>query len=145
MARVLVVDDEPVQVDTIRYNFRREGYDIQVANDGNEALKLAQAASPDLVVLDLMLPGLDGLEVCRQRLRSARPTDESRLVRRRLKCHPERSERPPMPDRLRREVARRTRMTGESPEPLSRPRGRGTSGTPAGETLTEALPGTART
>ena len=66
MTRVLVVDDEPVLVDTIRYNLRREGYDVQVANDGNEALKLAQAGSPDLVVLDLMLPGLDGLEVCRQ-------------------------------------------------------------------------------
>ena len=66
MTRVLVVDDEPVLVDTIRYNLRREGYDVQVATDGNEALKLAQAASPDLVVLDLMLPGIDGLEVCRQ-------------------------------------------------------------------------------
>jgi len=66
MTRVLVVDDEPVLVDTIRYNLRREGYDVQVANDGNEAIKLAQSASPDLVVLDLMLPGLDGLEVCRQ-------------------------------------------------------------------------------
>src|SRR3712207_3118077 len=66
MTRVLVVDDEPVLVDTIRYNLRREGYEVQVANDGNEALKLAQVASPDLVVLDLMLPGIDGLEVCRQ-------------------------------------------------------------------------------
>jgi DNA-binding response OmpR family regulator len=66
MTRVLVVDDEPVLVDTIRYNLRREGYEVQVASDGNEALKLAQAASPDLVVLDLMLPGIDGLEVCRQ-------------------------------------------------------------------------------
>ena len=53
-------------VDTIRYNLRREGYDVQVAVEGNEALRLARASSPDLVVLDLMLPGLDGLEVCRQ-------------------------------------------------------------------------------
>jgi DNA-binding response OmpR family regulator len=66
MARVLVVDDEATLVDTIRYNLRREGYDVQVASDGNEALKLARASSPDLVVLDLMLPGIDGLEVCRQ-------------------------------------------------------------------------------
>lgn len=66
MARVLVVDDEATLVDTIRYNLRREGYDVQVASEGNEALKLARASSPDLVVLDLMLPGLDGLEVCRQ-------------------------------------------------------------------------------
>ena len=66
MARVLVVDDEATLVDTIRYNLRREGYDVHVAGDGNEALKLARASAPDLVVLDLMLPGLDGLEVCRQ-------------------------------------------------------------------------------
>ena len=66
MARVLVVDDEPVLADTIRYNLRREGYEVQVAGDGQEALRIAQAAAPDLVVLDLMLPRLDGLEVCRQ-------------------------------------------------------------------------------
>jgi DNA-binding response OmpR family regulator len=66
MARVLVVDDEATLVDTIRYNLRREGYEVQVAGEGNEAIRLARATSPDLVVLDLMLPGLDGLEVCRQ-------------------------------------------------------------------------------
>ena len=66
MARVLVVDDEATLVDTIRYNLRRDGYDVHVAGDGNEALRLARASTPDLVVLDLMLPGLDGLEVCRQ-------------------------------------------------------------------------------
>jgi len=66
MARVLVVDDEATLVDTIRYNLRREGYDVQAAHDGNEALRLAKATTPDLVLLDLMLPGLDGLEVCRQ-------------------------------------------------------------------------------
>ena len=66
MARVLVVDDEATLADTIRYNLRRDGYDVHVAGDGNEALKLARASTPDLVVLDLMLPGLDGLEVCRQ-------------------------------------------------------------------------------
>ena len=66
MAQVLVVDDEATLVDTIRYNLRREGYEVQVAGEGNEAIRLARAAAPDLVVLDLMLPGLDGLEVCRQ-------------------------------------------------------------------------------
>ena len=66
MARVLVVDDEATLVDTIRYNLRREGYEVQVAGEGHEAIRLARASSPDLVVLDLMLPGLDGLEVCRQ-------------------------------------------------------------------------------
>ncbi len=66
MARVLVVDDEPVLVDTIRYNLRRDGYEVHVAADGPEALRIAQASTPDLIVLDLMLPGLDGLEVCRE-------------------------------------------------------------------------------
>ena len=66
MPRVLVVDDEPVLVDTIRYKLRREGYEVHVARDGLEALRLAQASAPEIVVLDLMLPGLDGLEVCRQ-------------------------------------------------------------------------------
>jgi DNA-binding response OmpR family regulator len=66
MARVLVVDDEATLTDTIRYNLRREGYEVHVAGEGNEALRLARASAPDLVVLDLMLPGLDGLEVCRQ-------------------------------------------------------------------------------
>jgi DNA-binding response OmpR family regulator len=66
MARVLVVDDEQVLADTIRYNLRREGYEVHIAGDGQEALRIAQATEPDVVVLDLMLPGLDGLEVCRQ-------------------------------------------------------------------------------
>jgi DNA-binding response OmpR family regulator len=66
MARVLIVDDETTLVDTIRYNLRREGYEVQAAHDGHEALRLAKATTPDLVLLDLMLPGLDGLEVCRQ-------------------------------------------------------------------------------
>ena len=66
MARVLVVDDEATLTDTIRYNLRREGYEVHVAGEGNEALRLARASAPDLVVLDLMLPGLDGLEVCRR-------------------------------------------------------------------------------
>src|SRR3954454_22183333 len=66
MAKVLIVDDEATLVDTIRYNLRREGYDVQAAHDGNEALRLAKATTPDLVILDLMLPALDGLEVCRQ-------------------------------------------------------------------------------
>ena len=66
MARVLIVDDEATLTDTIRYNLRREGYEVHVAGDGIEALRLARASAPDLVVLDLMLPGLDGLEVCHQ-------------------------------------------------------------------------------
>ena len=64
-ARILVVDDERPIVELIRYNLRREGFDVEVAYDGHEAIERARATSPDLVILDLMLPYVDGLEVCR--------------------------------------------------------------------------------
>lgn len=64
-AQILVVDDEPSIVNVLAYNLKRAGYQVLVARDGNEALAQARQARPDLVILDLMLPGLDGLEVCR--------------------------------------------------------------------------------
>ena len=64
--RVLVVDDEKDLVDLITYNLGRNGYDTLPAYNGNEAIQLAQRESPDLVVLDLMIPGIDGTEVARQ-------------------------------------------------------------------------------
>jgi DNA-binding response OmpR family regulator len=63
--KVLVVDDEPTLVATLRYNLEREGYHVITASDGEAALAEARAAQPDIILLDLMLPGLDGLEVCR--------------------------------------------------------------------------------
>ncbi len=63
---VLVVDDDRKLVELVRLYLEREGYRVRVAHDGQEALTLAEATPPDLVVLDLMLPGLDGLSVCRQ-------------------------------------------------------------------------------
>jgi DNA-binding response OmpR family regulator len=66
VARILVVDDEPALVDTIRYNLKREGHEVSVAYDGLEALEVARRQQPDLIVLDVMLPKLDGFEVCRQ-------------------------------------------------------------------------------
>jgi DNA-binding response OmpR family regulator len=63
---ILVVDDEPAIVDVLRYNLTREHYRVLVARDGESALEIARQAQPDLVVLDVMLPGLDGLEVCRR-------------------------------------------------------------------------------
>jgi two-component system, OmpR family, response regulator len=62
---VLVVDDAPTLVATLRYNLEREGYRVVTAADGEAALTQARAARPDLLILDLMLPILDGLEVCR--------------------------------------------------------------------------------
>jgi len=65
MARVLVVDDEPTLLATLRFNLEREGYEVIVAADGAEALMLAEQEQPDLVLLDLMLPGMHGFEICR--------------------------------------------------------------------------------
>ncbi len=62
---VLVVDDEPTLVATLKYNLEREGYHVLTASDGENAIALARAARPDLMVLDLMLPVVDGLDVCR--------------------------------------------------------------------------------
>ena len=71
MSRVLVVDDEESLVTAIAYNLRRDGHEVETAADGERALEVAQATQPDLVVLDLMLPGMDGFEVCRQIRRSS--------------------------------------------------------------------------
>lgn len=74
MARkILVVDDEAVLLDTISYNLEQSGYQVIRAADGLSALDAARRDIPDLVVLDIMLPGIDGLEVCRQ-LRRERVT-----------------------------------------------------------------------
>jgi len=63
---ILVVDDEQAIVDVLHYNLTKAHYRVLVARDGETALDLARRERPDLVILDLMLPGLDGLEVCRQ-------------------------------------------------------------------------------
>lgn len=68
-SRILVVDDEPDLVELVRHHLAREHYDVVTAADGETGLAEARRRIPDLVVLDLMLPGIDGLEVCR-RLRS---------------------------------------------------------------------------
>ncbi|MCL1862631.1 MAG: response regulator transcription factor [Defluviitaleaceae bacterium] len=63
-AKILVVDDEKTIVDIVAYNLRKEGYEIIEANDGKTGLELALSENPDLVILDIMMPGLDGYEVC---------------------------------------------------------------------------------
>ncbi len=64
-ARILIVDDEPPIVDMLAYNLQRANYEVIIARDGQEALDTARQEEPDLIILDLMLPRLDGLEVCR--------------------------------------------------------------------------------
>jgi DNA-binding response OmpR family regulator len=63
--KILVVEDEPALVDTLEYSLSRQGYDVSIATDGLKALEMARQTQPDLVVLDVMLPQLDGYEVCR--------------------------------------------------------------------------------
>jgi DNA-binding response OmpR family regulator len=65
-ARILVVDDEPAVTDLLAYNLRKAGYETLLAADGSEALRIARASSPDLILLDLMIPEVDGLDVCRE-------------------------------------------------------------------------------
>ena len=63
--KVLVVDDEIALLETLSYNLKKQGYEVLTAGDGLLALDLARKEKPDLIILDLMLPGMDGLEVCR--------------------------------------------------------------------------------
>ncbi len=64
--RILVVEDEPMVAEVVERYLRRDGYDVHVAHDGAAALQLFEREAPDLIVLDLMLPGVDGMEVARQ-------------------------------------------------------------------------------
>lgn len=66
MARILVVDDEPNLVELLDGYLRREGYETTTTGDGLAAIELAHSLDPDLILLDIMLPGMDGIEVCRQ-------------------------------------------------------------------------------
>ena len=66
MKKILVVDDEKPISDIIKYNLTKQGYDVYTAYDGQEALEQVEEVNPDLVILDLMLPKIDGLEVARE-------------------------------------------------------------------------------
>jgi len=71
---ILVVEDEPSFVEALQLGLQREGFEVRVATDGPQALLLFDAVQPDLVLLDLMLPGMSGVDVCRQiRTRSRTP------------------------------------------------------------------------
>ncbi len=76
---VLVVEDEAALADLLRYNLEREGYRVNVATDGEEALVMADESPPDLILLDWMLPKASGVEVCR-RLRSRQDTRNTPVV-----------------------------------------------------------------
>src|SRR5512145_1453852 len=77
--KILIVDDEADIVEFVEYNLRREQYDTRSAGDGTAALRRAREDQPDLILLDLMLPGVHGLEVCKQ-LKSWRETAHIPIV-----------------------------------------------------------------
>lgn len=77
--KILIIEDERSLIDILSYNLSREGFDVSASSDGAEGLRQAQASVPDLVLLDLMLPGLDGLQICRQ-LRSDPKTQGIRIL-----------------------------------------------------------------
>ncbi len=91
--KVLVVDDDVNTVELVKIYLNRDGYRVVTAYDGNEALRLARESHPDLIVLDLMLPGIDGLTICRTLraesdvpiiMLTAKTTEEDRLTGLRL-------------------------------------------------------------
>ena len=76
---ILVVEDDRSLADVLSYNLRQEGYEVHLAHDGQDAITQVQIKQPDLVVLDLMLPVVDGLEVCRQ-IRANQSTRDTLVI-----------------------------------------------------------------
>jgi two-component system phosphate regulon response regulator PhoB len=77
--RVLIIEDERALIEVLTYNLQREGYDTILAHDGQEGLRKAQTVLPDLIILDLMLPILGGLDVCRE-LRAGERTRDIPII-----------------------------------------------------------------
>ncbi|MFZ1750478.1 MAG: response regulator transcription factor [Saprospiraceae bacterium] len=76
--KILIVDDEDDILEILRYNMEKEGYEVETASDGHSAIAVAEKFEPNLIILDIMMPGMDGIEVC-QRLRS-NPKFEKTLI-----------------------------------------------------------------
>lgn len=76
--KILIVDDEPDILEFLRYNLVKEGYEVFTASDGEEGMRVAEKEKPRLIILDIMMPRMDGVEVCRQ-LR-ARPDFDKTLI-----------------------------------------------------------------
>jgi len=66
LIKILIVDDEPDILEFLQYNLHKEGYKVFTASDGEEGIKLAEQEKPHLIILDIMMPKMDGVEVCRQ-------------------------------------------------------------------------------
>jgi two-component system, OmpR family, phosphate regulon response regulator PhoB len=79
LPRILIVEDEPGLIQSLEWYFKREGYDTYVANDGQEGLRKARTLLPEVILLDVMLPSMSGLEVCRE-LRSGEKTKQLPII-----------------------------------------------------------------
>ena len=79
MTKVLIVEDDRALAEVLAYNLKKDGYEVFVAFDGRDGLQQAEVKTPDLIILDLMLPVIDGLEVCR-RLRSNSATKDAIIL-----------------------------------------------------------------
>ena len=64
--KILIADDEPDIIEFVCYNLNKEGFDVKSANNGIDAIKLAKEFDPHLILLDIMMPGMDGVEVCQE-------------------------------------------------------------------------------
>lgn len=76
---ILIIEDEPALIEVLNYNLTNEGFEVLTSSDGKDGLRLAQEVVPDLIVLDLMLPSMDGLQVCTQ-LRAGLKTQDIRIL-----------------------------------------------------------------
>lgn len=66
MTKILIVEDEKILRETLAYNLTNQGFEVNTSGNGNEALEIMRTDPPDLMILDIMLPGMDGFEICRQ-------------------------------------------------------------------------------
>ena len=87
-AKILVIDDEPVIVDLVKFALELEGFTVITAEDGEQGITMAKTEKPDLVVLDIRLPGMNGYEICQQ-LKSDGITREIPVVLLSVKAAPE--------------------------------------------------------
>ncbi len=77
--KILIVDDEPDIIEFLTYNLKREGFNIFSANNGNSAIEMAQQLIPHLILLDVMMPGMDGIEAC-EKMREIKALDNTLIV-----------------------------------------------------------------
>ena len=77
--KILLVDDEPDIIELLTYNFRKKGFEVNHAFNGKEGLKMAQSEHPDIIIIDIMMPEMDGIEMCRE-LRLIDGFKETRII-----------------------------------------------------------------